>query len=128
MKTLSVWNVSRDDSVAERVHLANTWWTRLRGLLGHPEPEPGEGMLLSPCQSVHMYWMKYSLDVAFLAPDGRIVEAYHALAPSKRSRWHRDADRALELRAGTLADTCTQVGDRLELRSIVDDTERHDHG
>lgn len=127
MKTLSVWNVSRNDSVAERVRLANTWWTRLRGMLGHPEPAPGEGMLLSPCQSVHMYWMKYPLDVVFLAPDGRIVEAYHGLAPSKRSHWHRDADRALELRAGTLADTGTQIGDRLELRSIGDDTERHNH-
>ena len=127
MKTVSVWNVSRKDSVANHVRLANTWWTRLRGMLGYPEPAPGEGLLLVPCQSVHMYWMKYALDIAFLAPDGRIVEAYHGLAPSKRSRWHRDADRALELRAGTLADTGTQVGDQLELRSIGDDTERHNH-
>lgn len=127
MKTVSVWNVSRNDSVANHVRLANTWWTRLRGMLGYPEPAPGEGLLLVPCQSVHMYWMKYALDIAFLAPDGRIVEAYHGLAPSKRSRRHRDADRALELRAGTLADTGTQVGDQLEMRSIGDDTERHNH-
>ncbi|MDH3297053.1 MAG: DUF192 domain-containing protein [Gemmatimonadota bacterium] len=127
MKTLRVWNATRNDCVADRVRLADTWWTRLRGMLGSPEPAPGEGMLLEPCQSVHMYWMKYALDVAFLAPDGRVVEAYHGLGPSKRSRWHREADRALELRAGTLAETGTQVGDRLEMISTADATERQTH-
>ncbi len=127
MKTLSVWNASRSGFVADQVRLANTRWTRLRGMLGRPEPAPGEGMLLAPCQSVHMYWMKYSLDVVFLAPNGCVVEAYHGLAPSKRSRWHRDADRALELRAGTLASSGTQIGDQLELHIVERDTERSDH-
>jgi hypothetical protein len=74
-----------------------------------------------------MYWMKYPLDIVFLAPDGSVVEIYHGLEPSRRSRLHRDADRALELRAGTLASTETQKGDRLELRSVGEDTERHNH-
>jgi len=127
VKTLRVWNATRNDSVAERVRLADTWWSRLRGMLGSPEPGPDEGMLLAPCQSVHMYWMKYPLDVAFLDPEGRVVEAYHGLAPSKRSRWHREANRALELREGTLARTRTQVGDRLEMLSTADAMERQTH-
>lgn len=127
MKTLHIWNATRNDSVAERVRLADTWWSRLRGMLGRPEPAADEGMLLAPCQSVHMYWMKYSLDVAFLDPEGRVVEAYHGLAPSKRSRWHREANRALELRKGTLAETGTQVGDRLEILSTADAMERQTH-
>lgn len=124
MRRMGVRNATRDSVVADRVLMADTWWTRLRGMMGRPEPETGEGMLLSPCQSVHMYWMKYPLDVAFLAADGRIVEAYHGLQPSNRSRWHRDAQQALELRAGVLADTGTEVGHRLEL---VDAEGRPDH-
>lgn len=116
MKTIRVWNETRKAWVAERVRLANTWGTRLRGMLGRPEPDFSEGMLIVPCQAVHMYWMKYALDVAFLAPDGRVVETYPGLRPSQRSRWHREADRALELRVGTLESTGTQVGDRLEVR------------
>jgi len=124
---LTVWNLSRNIALAERVQLANTRWTRLRGMLGRPEPAPGEGLLLAPCRSVHMFWMKYPLDIVFLAPDGCVVEIYHGLEPSRRSRLHRDADRALELRAGTLASTETQRGDRLELRNVGEDTERHNH-
>ncbi len=120
MKTIAVWNVTRGDALARRVMLADTWWTRLRGMMGRPEPAADEGMLLAPCRSVHMYWMKYPLDIAFLAPDGRIVATYHGLAPSSRSKRHGDADRALELKAGTLAAKRAEVGDRLELRTDLE--------
>ena len=124
MKTIRVWNETKKDWVADRVRLANTWGTRLRGMLGSPEPVTGEGMLIVPCQAVHMYWMKYALDVAFLAPDGRIVETYHGLRPSQRSKWHREADRALELRVGTLESTGTQIGDRLEVCGAGESNEK----
>jgi hypothetical protein len=125
VKTLEVRNVTREENLAGRVMLADGWWTRLRGMMGRPEPAADEGMLLAPCQSVHMYWMKYPLDVAFLSSDGRVVATYHGLAPSRRSKWHRDAAKALELKAGRLAATQTEVGDRLELRQVG---ERSDHG
>lgn len=120
MKTVGIWNATRDNALARRVMLADTWWTRLRGMMGRPEPAAGEGMLLVPCRSVHMYWMKYPLDIAFLAPDGRIVATYHGLAPSRRSKRHGDANRALELKAGTLAAKRAEVGDRLELRTDLE--------
>ena len=85
-------------------------------MLGRPEPEPGEGLLLEPCRAVHMYGMRYALDVAFLAPDGAVVAMYHELQPSQTSDRHKDAAMALELRAGTLAASGTQIGDRIELK------------
>ena len=114
---LQAWNATRGTPVAERVQIADTWWTRLRGMMGRPEPSEDEGLLLDPCRAVHMYWMNYPLDVAFLDPDGQVVAVYHELAPSQRSKRHGAAHRALELRAGTLAATQTEVGDRIELRN-----------
>lgn len=117
MKTLEAWNATRGTALAARVELADTWWTRLRGMMARPEPEASEGLLLEPCRAVHMYWMNYPLDVAFLDPAGRVVALYHELAPSRRSKRHGEANRALELRAGRLAETQTEVGDRIELRN-----------
>lgn len=125
MRTIAIRNATRDEWLADRVILADTRWTRLRGMMGRPEPNDREGMLLEPCRSVHMYWMKYPLDVAFLAPDGRVVATYHGLAPSSRSKWHAEADRALELQTGRLAATGTEVGDHLEL---LNEGEGFDHG
>jgi uncharacterized protein len=113
MRLLMVMNTWRDCELGTRVGLADGWLSRLRGMLGRPEPKAGEGLLLTPCQSVHMYGMRFPLDVAFMDRDGVIVAAYRSLQPGARSKWHRDAAHALELPAGTLESSGTAVGDVL---------------
>jgi uncharacterized membrane protein (UPF0127 family) len=107
-------NATRSVVLGTRVSLADGWLTRLRGLLGRPEPAEGEGLLLTPCSSVHMLGMRYPIDVALL--DGeRLVLALH---PGLRPGWHMAAARgaryALELPVGTLARSATLPGDRLD--------------
>jgi uncharacterized protein len=104
---------ARSRIVGGSVGVADGWWSRLRGLLGKPPLQPGEGLMLTPCTSVHMFGMKYPLDVAFLDREGRVVAAYRGLAPGGRSRWHREARHALELPSGTLAQHGIQEGDVL---------------
>lgn len=113
MTALHVRNRDRDAILGSTVDVADRWWPRFRGLLGRPSLQPGEGLLLSPCRSVHMYGMKFALDVAFLDRTGTVVELYHALRPGGRTRWHRDAAHALELPEGTLAATGTSRGDTI---------------
>lgn len=114
MRTIGLANVTRDRTLGDRIGVADGWWTRLRGLLGRPALQPGEGLLLVPSRAVHMYGMKHSLDVAFLDREGRVVALYTELAPGRRTRWHAEAVRALELPPGTLAATGTVIGDRVE--------------
>ena len=111
MKYARIVNTMRDTTLGERVAIADTWWQRLRGLLGRPALQPGEGLLLTPCRAIHMAGMKYPLDVAFLDPQGLIVALYHRIAPGERTRWHASARSALELPAGTLKLTGTHLGD-----------------
>ncbi len=118
MKCISVANRSRWATLGDRVLVAEWWWQRLRGLLGRPPLQSGEGLLLAPCRAVHMAGMKYPLDVAFLNRDGIVVALYHSLLPGGRSRWHAAAYSALELPAGTLAATGTREGDTLLMSSV----------
>ncbi len=113
MRLLRVVNTRDDRELGSRVLLADRWLSRLRGMLARPAPLPGEGLLLSPCRSIHMYGMRYPLDVAFLDARGGVVASYPALRPGARTRWHRQATHALELPAGTLESSGTRVGDIL---------------
>jgi uncharacterized membrane protein (UPF0127 family) len=64
-----------------------------------------------------MFGMRYPLDVAFLAQDGTVVAIYEWLRPSQVSKRHPEAATALELKAGTLGQSGTRIGDRIELLS-----------
>ena len=113
MRYLRAENRARGTVLGTRIGLADRWWYRLRGLLGRSTLGDGEGLLLRPCRAVHMAWMAFPLDVAFLDARGGVVASYHALPPGGRTRWHTDARDALELPAGTLARTGTVNGDTI---------------
>ena len=117
MRRIEVRNTTRSVPLGDRVGLADTRWLRLRGMLGRPEPEPGEGLLIVPSRAVHMYGMRYPLDVIFLDRDGRVEALYPGLEPWSRSSVHRKARYALEVPAGTIEATGTQEGDRLEWKT-----------
>ncbi len=122
MSTVQVRNADRDTVLGAEVEVADDWWHRLRGLLGRPPLKQGEGLLISPCRSVHMYGMKFGLDVVFLSRDGRVVGLYEALAPNRLTRWHRDALHALEVPSGTIARSGTRLGDRLAWQTAGENT------
>jgi len=114
VRQVRVLNRTRERSLGERVGLADRYWSRLRGLLGRPEPGAGEGLLITPSSGVHMYGMKYALDVLLLDSSGRVVALYPNLAPGKRTKVHRQARAALEVPVGVIDDTNTEEGDVVE--------------
>ncbi len=114
MKLATVLNHSREVSLGDRVAIANTRWTRLRGLLGRPEPQEGEGLLIVPSRGVHMMGMRYALDVVLLDGAGTVVALYPELPPWGKTRMHRGARVALELPAGSIARTGTRTGDLVD--------------
>jgi uncharacterized membrane protein (UPF0127 family) len=113
MRLVRVVNTRDERELGARIGLADGWLARLRGMLARPAPGPGEGLLLTPCRSVHMYGMRFPLDVAFLDRRGAVVAIYPSLAPGSRTRWHRNAAQALELPAGALMESGTSIGDVL---------------
>ena len=101
--------------LAERLRVAHTHWTRLKGLLGTRSLEPGEGLWIKPCRQVHMIGMRYALDIVFLDRTDRVVRAIEGLAPGKISPKVAGATSVLELPAGTLARVGLTEGVQIEI-------------
>jgi hypothetical protein len=101
--------------VADRLRLAHTHWTRLKGLLGTRTLEPGEGLWIKPCRQIHMFGMRYALDLVFLDASHRVVAVVERIAPNRISRKVAEAESVLELPAGTVARTGVAPGARLIL-------------
>jgi uncharacterized membrane protein (UPF0127 family) len=111
MEIVRAINTTRDVVIATRVGWAGTSQTRRRGLLGRDDLGDDEGVYIVPTQWVHMFGMRISIDVAYLAGDGRVLSVQAHLKPNRLSKPVWRAEGALEVAAGRLAATGTRVGD-----------------
>ena len=91
-----------NDIVAFNVTLADTFVSRLVGLLKHKKLEDGEGLLINRCKQVHTFGMKFSIDALFLSRDGEILHIEDDIRPGRVSRHIKKAHQVLELKAGTV--------------------------
>ena len=107
-------NRDRGIELARSVRKADTFWKRLRGLRGRPALPPGEGLWIVPCRGVHTRGMAFSIDVLFLDAAGRVLSLEEDLEPGRFPpiRWR--ARTVLELPPGTVRDSSTKVGDRID--------------
>jgi uncharacterized membrane protein (UPF0127 family) len=95
--------------------VADSFFARLKGLLGKRELPQGEGLWIKSCSSVHTFGMRFPIDVAFLDRDLRVVAVAKTLRPNRVSPFCLKAISVLELPAGTLDASVTVVGDRIEI-------------
>lgn len=98
--------------ILHRVWRAETWSQRLRGLLFRPRLEEDDGLLITPCASVHTVGMRYPLDLIFIGRDGHVLACAADVRPW-RARFAWGAHETLELSAGALSRTGVVPGDRL---------------
>jgi uncharacterized protein len=70
---------------------------------------------IKPCNSIHTFGMKFSIDALFLDKKWRVVGLAKDLRPNRVSRIYTRASSVIEFPAGTLAATDTAAGDQLEL-------------
>lgn len=103
-----------DFVISSQVEEAKTFKTRLLGLMFRPSLEAGHGLWLEPCCQIHMFFMRFAIDVIFVDASGLIIGVLENFKPWRISPIFWGARVALELPAGTLRGQ-VKKGDRLEI-------------
>ena len=98
--------------LAESLEIAETFLERTRGLLGRNSLDEGGGLYLCPCSSIHMFFMRFAIDVLFVARDLRVCRVVHRLRPWRLAGCV-GAYGTIELPEGCLSRVSVQRGDRL---------------
>ena len=114
---IQVRNLTRNIELADRAEVADTSAKRRTGLLKHTGLEPGEGLWIVPCESVHSFFMKFTIDVLYLDRKHRVKKIRPEMAPWRISGC-LTAHSVLELPAGTITRTGTVRGDQLEIKNL----------
>jgi uncharacterized membrane protein (UPF0127 family) len=101
--------------LAPNLAVADTFFTRLKGLLGKKVLPHGDGLWIKHCNSVHTFGMRFPIDVVFLDKGKRVVGLAKTLRPNRISRLYSRASSVIELPAGTIDVAVTVIGDHIEI-------------
>jgi uncharacterized protein len=96
-----------------RVRIPETRRERARGLLGGPEPAPGDALFLARCRSVHTFGMRFAIDALVLDANLAVIDV--VTMPRRRVLLPRPRGRhVLEVAAGSRI----RSGDRFQIRIV----------
>lgn len=99
---MEIINKRNKKVVVDKVKMANNPWTRLKGLLFTKELPEGEGMFLTPCNSVHTVGMSYAIDIIFLDKKNKVRKVIENMKPNRMSPIDLRSYSVLELPANYL--------------------------
>lgn len=109
-----VRNETRATIVATDLAEARSFLSRGRGLMGRREFPTGSALLIDPCSSIHMFFMRFPIDVLYMDRSDRVVRVQKAIKPWRIGPlFTRGAKYVIELPTGSIEQSSTQVGDQL---------------
>ncbi len=113
---VEVHNVTRESIIASNVRIATSFLERGRGLMFTSGLASDEGLLIDPCGSIHMFFMRFALDVLYVDRDNVVIRTQRGIKPWRVGPLHtRGAKYVIELPVGSIDRSGTEVGDQLRL-------------
>ena len=112
---MTILNITKGITIADKAVRAASFVARGRGLMLAPPLAAGGALVIEPCNSIHMFFMRYPLDIIFLDESGTVLFMYEGIKPWRLGRVVRHAKCAVELPEGTIASSRTEVGDKLQV-------------
>jgi uncharacterized membrane protein (UPF0127 family) len=111
------FNCTRQTFLASELTVADTHWTRFRGLLRTRREEftSGQGLWIVPCQGVHTLGMRFAIDVIYLDSDMRVVHVEENVKPWRITPVRLRAATVLEVPPHTIWETGTAIDDVIEI-------------
>jgi len=114
-------NETRATILADHVEVGTSLWAKFWGLMGRRSLSSGDSLWLAHENGIHMFFMRFSIDAIFVGRPGAdgsraAISLHRGLKP-----WTgivplvRGADGVLELPAGTIDSSRTEIGDAIRI-------------
>lgn len=107
----------QEKEILKNVKLADTFSLRTMGLMFKESMGEMDGLVLKPCNSIHTFFMKFSIDVVFLDSTNKIIKIFRELPPWRITRPYFKATKVLEMEAGRLSSELLE-GQILEFKDV----------
>lgn len=105
-------------TVTANAEVADGFFSRFRGLMFRKSIDPDYALHITPCNQVHMFNMRFALDVVYLSETGEVVEIHENVKPNKVCKAVRNAKSVLEMRATAASAHGIAKGDVLKIKTV----------
>jgi len=112
---MTISNLTRQTQIADKAVLAQTMFSRMRGLLAKDTFCAGEALILQPADSLHTFFMRFPIDVIFLDGKDKVLKISENFSPFRFCLAPRGAARVIELPVNTIRNSSTKIGDILKI-------------
>ena len=111
------FNRTRATYLATDLVIARTHWSRFRGLMATNSSRfpPGMGLWIRPSRGIHTFAMRFPIDAVYLDREQVVVHIEESLKPWRMAAIRVSAASVLEVPAGTIQESLTAVGDRVDI-------------
>lgn len=112
---MRIINLTRNTIVSDNAKIADTFFSRSKGLLGRESLDKDETLIITNCNSIHMFFMKFAIDVIFVDKKNRVVKLVENIKPWAITPIYFKANFVIEASLNTIKKSQTQLGDKLQI-------------
>lgn len=112
---MRIINLTQGTTLAENCFVAESFFARLKGLLGRGFLKDNEALLIRPCNSIHTFFMRFNIDAVFLDRQNKVVALKENLSPFKLTPIYTKAFQVIELPCQKISQTKTELNDLIEI-------------
>ncbi len=111
------FNRTRATYLATDLRIAQTHWSRFRGLMATDSSHlpRGSGLWINPSHGIHTFAMRFPIDAVYLDRDRLVVHIEEDLKPWRMAAVRIQAASVLELPVGTIQESKTALGDQVDI-------------
>jgi len=114
---LRILNKTKQNTIADKALLADNFLTRMVGLLDRKSLKEGEALVITRCNSIHMFFMKFAIDAVFVSKENIVVGLVQDIKPFQLSRIYFKSSYVVELPSSTIFRLGIAIGDQLAILS-----------
>jgi len=108
-------NLTQKTTIMRNGKIADNPWSRLQDLIGTPQLEQGDGLLIIPYKSVRRIFMSVAVDLLYINEADQVVGLDERILPSSIRKPRRDCSYMIEVPVGTIALNQTNIGNLLQV-------------
>ena len=102
--------------IAQNARVADSFFSRMVGLLNRSSLLKDEALIITRCQSIHMVFMRFAIDAIFVDKNDSVVGLLKSIKPFQFSPIFFRSSYVIEVPEGVIVQAETSIGDKIQIK------------